>query len=256
LAAVHLDLTPLRRQPQGDDLDLDAVVDHLVQVVAGTTSHGHVYRDVRRLRRDLGVLVLVDGSGSTGKGRVDGATVTERQLHAAATLVDAFEALGDRVACQVFRSHGRRRVELTTVKGFDGRFDATARARLAAVRPEGFTRLGAAVRHAARVLVERSGSRRWLLVVLSDGFPFDAGYEGDHAEADSSRALAEARRAGVGSLCLSIGAATPDVDLQAVFGSSTYAAGPHLDELGADLGSLVRAALAGADQSRRLPRPA
>jgi nitric oxide reductase activation protein len=138
------------------------------------------------------------------------------------------------------------------VKGFDERLGGTTRARLAGLRPEGFTRLGAAVRHSTRLLVDRSGSRRWLLVVLSDGFPFDDGYEGTHAGADVAMALAEARHAGVGALCLGIGTTTPDVELQAVFGTSTYATGPSLSELGADLADLVRAALDGADRSRRI----
>ena len=252
LARVHLDLATFRRQPMGADLDLDAVIDHRIEVRSGTDRPAHVFRDVRRARRDLGVLVLVDGSGSTGRGPVDGASVTDRQRTAAAALLEAFEALGDRVGCLIFRSHGRKRVEVTTVKGFDERLGGTTRVRLAGLRPEGFTRLGAAVRHGTRLLVERSGSRRWLLVVLSDGFPFDDGYEGRHAAADVSRALGEARQSGVGALCLGIGTTTPDVALQAVFGASTYATGPTITELGADLAELVRAALDGADRSRRI----
>ena len=254
LATIHLDLRRRRRQPQGEDLDLDAVIDHRVALAAGVDSPGHVYREVVRRRRDLGVVVLIDGSGSTGTHAREGPSVTARQLEAAAALVDAFDALGDRVATLLFRSHGRRRVEVTTLKGFDARFDTTARGRVAAVRPEGFTRLGAAIRHAARFVRERSGSRRWLLIVLSDGFPFDNGYEGAHAQADVRRALAEARHDGVGALCLSIGGTTGDADLEAAFGTTTYAAGPRVEELGADIAALVRAALGGADRSRRLPR--
>jgi nitric oxide reductase activation protein len=211
-----------------------------------------VYRDLRRNRRDLGVLVLVDGSGSTSRRPGDGRSVAKLQLEAAAALIYAFEILGDRVACHAFRSHGRRRVELTSLKRFEQRFDATVRAKLSGVRPEGFTRLGAAIRHSAQMLVDRSGSRRWLLIVLSDGFPFDAGYEEQYASADVSRALAEVRHAGVGALCLGIGTTTPDTALRAVFGAATYATGPGIDRLGADLATLVRAALDGADRSRRV----
>jgi hypothetical protein len=256
LATIHLELHRRRRQPQGEELDLDAVIDHRVLVAAGVDSAGRVYRDVVRRRRDLGVIVLIDGSGSTGTHSGEGPSVTARQLAAASALVDAFDALGDRVAAVLFRSHGRRHVEVSTLKGFDSRFDTAARSRISAIEPEGFTRLGAAIRHASRTVRERSGSRRWLLVVLSDGFPFDSGYEGPHAQADVRRALAEARHDGVGALCLSIGTTTGDVELEAAFGSTTYAAGPRLEELGADIAALTRAALAGADQSRRLGRPA
>lgn len=252
LAALRLDLAATRRQPDGHDLDLDALVEHRCRARAGDRPTGNVHIDRRRLRRDLGVLVLVDTSRSTGNPAGDGESVLHHHQVGAAALLDAFESLGDRVACHGFRSHGRRRVELQPVKRFDQRFDLAARARLGSLRSEGFTRLGAAVRHSADLLRDGAGTRRWLLVVLSDGFPFDLGYEGRHAAADSHHALAEARRTGVGALCLSIGADTPDHDLRAVFGATTFAAAPSISELEADLGGLVRAALAGADRSRRL----
>ncbi|MBA2279957.1 MAG: hypothetical protein H0W25_01800 [Acidimicrobiia bacterium] len=252
LAALHLDLAHTRRQPQGHDLDLDAVVEHRCLVRSGDAGAPEVFVDSRRRRRDLGVLVLVDASRSTGNGGGPGGTVLAQHQAGAAALVAAFESLGDRVACHAFRSHGRRRVEVLPVKRFDDRFDAAARRRLGALQADGFTRLGAAVRHGADLLSDGAGSRRWLLVVLSDGFPFDLGYEGRHAAADSHRALAEARRAGVGALCLSLGAATPDEDLRAVFGATTFASAQSIAELETDLGGLVRAALDGADRSRRL----
>ena len=120
------------------------------------------------------------------------------------------------------------------------------------IRPEGFTRLGAAIRHATELLAGSAGTRHLLLVVLSDAFPFDRGYEGAYAAADSRRALDEARRRGVGCLCLSIGAAAGDDELRAVFGSTTYAAAPTVSDLDADLASLTAVALARADRRRRL----
>ena len=66
------------------------------------------------------------------------------------------------------------------------------------------------------------------------------------------RALDEARRRGVGCLCLSIAAAAGDDELRSVFGSTTYAAARTVSELDADLASLAAVALASADRRRVL----
>ena len=86
-----------------------------------------------------------------------------------------------------------------------------------------YTRMGAAIRHGSSVLEEQGGTVRRLLVVLSDGFAYDHSYEGDYAEADARRALAEARRRGTACLCLSIGAGTDAESLRRVFGTAAHA---------------------------------
>ena len=54
---------------------------------------------------------------------------------------------------------------------------------------------------ATTVLEQRSGTPRRLLVVLSDGFAYDHGYEDRYGEADARQALTEARRRGVSGVC-------------------------------------------------------
>jgi nitric oxide reductase activation protein len=249
---LHLEHTRLSHQLDGEELDLDAVIDQEVRRRSGDEPDELVYASRRRRGRDLGVLVLIDGSASTGKQHGTATTVAERQRDAAAVLIDAFESAGDRVACHAFRSHGRRSVEFSAIKHFDERHAANVRRDLGRIRPEGFTRLGAAIRHATELLVAGAGTRRWLLLVLTDAFPFDLEYEGVTAAADSRRALVEARSNGVGCLCLSVGAAAGDAELRAVFGSSTFASASSISELDADLASLAATALALADRRRQL----
>ena len=76
-----------------------------------------------------------------------------------------------------------------------------------------------------------AGTPNRLLLVLSDGFPYDDGYEGRYAEADADKALEELRMDGVACLCLSIGAATPTDALERVFGSASHATPPTLADL-------------------------
>ena len=137
------------------------------------------------------------------------------------------------------------------VKRFDDDFDARVLHRLGALAPGAYTRLGAAIRHGASVLETDGGAPRRLLVVLSDGFAYDHGYEGAYGEADARRALVEARRRGTGCLCLSIGAGTDADALRRVFGTAAHASIPRVEYLAGVVGPLFRSALRSAEYQRR-----
>lgn len=251
LARVGLDVERRHRQPQGDDIDIDAVVDGRVQLSAGIAPDETFYIDNIRRRRDLAVLVLLDVSGSAGQPGANGTAVHEAQRSAAAALTTALHGLGDRVALFAFRSMGRRSVQLTPVKNFDDVVGSTLLRRLEALVPGAYTRLGAAIRHGAAVLEARGGTGRRLLLVLSDGFAYDHGYEGAYGEADARRALAEARRRGTACVCLSIGGVTDAEALRRVFGTAAHASVPRVEQLPGVVGTLFRSALRAADSQRR-----
>jgi nitric oxide reductase activation protein len=252
LARLGTDLERRHRQLQGDDVDLDAAVEARVHMVAGSLPDDAVYVDSVRSRRELSVLVLLDVSGSAGEPSATGGSVHEHQQAAAAALTVALHDLGDRVALYGFRSHGRRAVQVLPVTRFGDRVDARALRRLGGLRPGAYTRLGAAIRHGASVLESEGGTARRLLVVLSDGFAYDHGYEGSYGEADARRALAEARRRGTACLCLSIAAGT-DVDaLRRVFGTAAHAMIPRTDQLPAVAAPLFHSALRLAEVQRRV----
>lgn len=239
------------RQLQGIDVDIDAAVAALVDIVSGSSPNEEVYVDVLRKHRDLAVLVLLDISGSSGEPSPSGGTVHEHQRTAAAALVVALRDLGDRVGLYSFRSQGRSEVHVVPMKRFDERLDTAVMHRIGGSFPAAYTRLGAGIRHASTVLEREGGTTRRLLVVLSDGFAYDHGYEGRYGQADARRALAEARRRGVGCVCLSVGAATDTESLRRVFGSAAHARIPVPDRLHAVVGPLFRFALKSAEAQRR-----
>jgi nitric oxide reductase activation protein len=123
--------------------------------------------------------------------------------------------------------------------------------RLGGLAPAAYTRLGAAIRHGTAVLERDGGTSRRLLVVLSDGFAYDHGYEGPYGEADARRALAEARRRGMGCVCVSIGADTDVHALRRVFGTAAHATIPRATQLAGVVGPLFRSALRSAQRQRR-----
>ncbi len=251
LARLGTELEPHRRQPQGEDLDLDALVDCYVEVSAGSLPDDDVYVENQRSRRDLSVLILLDISGSAGEPSRSGGVVHEHQRSGAAGLTGALCEVGDRVALYGFRSQGRSAVHTFPVKRFDEGLSALAEGRLGGLRPGGFTRLGAAIRHGAAVLDREGGTSRRLLVVLSDGFAYDHGYEGSYGEADARRSLSEARHCGIGCLCLSIAATTDAEALSRVFGTAAHATLGSVDQMADAIAPLFRVALATADLQRR-----
>jgi nitric oxide reductase activation protein len=251
LARLGLDLERSRRQLHGDDIDIDAAVEALVEAAAGSAPDEAVYVDSLRCRRDLAVLVLLDVSGSAGESGSLGRTVHEHQRAAAAALTAAFGDLGDRVALYGFHSSGRSAVRVVPVKRFDDALDALVFQRLGSLVPGAYTRLGAAIRHGSSVLEAGGGTPRRLLVVISDGFAYDHGYEGAYGEGDARRALAEARRRGTACCCLSIGASVDVGTLRRVFGTAAHATLPRVEDLARVVGPLFRVALQSADVRRR-----
>jgi nitric oxide reductase NorD protein len=252
LGRLGMEFQRHHRQLQGDDIDIDAAVEAHVEMRAGSVPDEAVYIDTLRRRRDVSVLLLLDVSGSAGERSATGVPVHEHQRSAAGALAVALHGLGDRVALYGFRSQGRSAVHILPIMRFGDGPDALVMQRLGGLVPGAYTRLGAAIRHGAAVLEQDAGTARRLLVVLSDGFAYDHGYERSYGEADARRALAEARRRGIGCLCLSIGAAT-DVDaLRRVFGTAAHAAIPRVELLPTVVGPLFRAALRSAELQRRV----
>jgi nitric oxide reductase NorD protein len=76
-------------------------------------------------------------------------------------------------------------------------------ARLAALRSQHSTRLGTAIRHAARAVVDARGCGTRQVVIVSDGLPWDVDVHDPHyLQTDAHDAVMRARRQGVVVSCL------------------------------------------------------
>jgi nitric oxide reductase activation protein len=252
LSRIGLGPKVLRGRADGDELDIGPLIDLHIDLRSGFSPPEHIYLERRKLERNLGVLILVDASGSATDTDTEGLAVHDHQRRAAATLAVTLEELGDRVAVYAFRSQGRRAVHLPAIKPFAQRFGAVGRARLNGLQPSSYTRLGAAIRGAGEILKTDAGTPNRLLLVLSDGVPYDDGYEGRYAEADAHKALEELRSEGVACLCLSIGTSTTDDALSRVFGSASYASAATLAELSPRMDELFLSSL----RELAAPKPA
>jgi nitric oxide reductase NorD protein len=239
-----------RRQSDGDVLDITSLIEFAVDRRSDRTGDTRIYEQRRATGHDLGVLILLDASGSTGESTAGQQIFTgERQL--AARLTAELEALGNRVATYGFYSRGKDNVRFLRAKGFDEPYGYAARRRLAAIEPSGFTRMGAAVRHATHVLRHQAGTGKLLLIVIGDGLPYEDGYEHRQAYEDTRRALTEAVSTGVGCACVAMRSPTrPDV-IERVWGHVAHC---HLDDpqqLAGEVRPLLRRALKDAAAQRR-----
>lgn len=189
----------LKRQPFGEDVDLDALVAAIAEARDGREMSARLFIRAHRAERDIAVVFMVDMSGST-KGWVN-----EVEREALVLLCEALEALGDRYAIYGFSGISRKRCELFRVKRMDEAYDDTVRARIAGIAPQDYTRMGFAIRHLTRLLQDTEAHTK-LLFSISDGRPEDYhdGYRGRYGIEDTRQALIEARRAGVHPFCVTI----------------------------------------------------
>src|SRR5262249_60352096 len=87
----------------------------------------------------------------------------------------ALEGVGAAFSISGFTSEGRRNVKYFSIKRFGEKYSAEVEKRIGGITYHNNTRLGAAIRHAASEL-ERQDARTKLLIVLSDGRPYDHDY--------------------------------------------------------------------------------
>ena len=188
----------LKRQTDGDDIDLDALVEALADSADGSEMTERLFTRRHKTERNIAVIFMVDMSGST-KGWINDA---ERE--SLILLCEALESLDDRYAIYGFSGVARKRCELYKIKDFDDNYNDEIKARISGIQPKDYTRMGFAIRHLSQRLTEVDASTR-ILITISDGKPDDYdNYRGKYGIEDTRRALIEARRMGIHPYCITI----------------------------------------------------
>ena len=212
----------LRKQWEGDDIDLEAYIDGCAEARAGLSMPQALYQTQRRGRRDMAIMLLIDVSGSTDSWLSSHRRVIDVEREALLLVCLALESLGEPYSVLAFSGEGPQRVTIRTLKAFDERYSHEVGRRIAALEPERYTRAGAALRHASTLLMREAATHR-LLLLLSDGKPNDVDqYEGRYGVEDMRQAVTEAKLQGIYPFCLTIDRQAANY-LPAVFGSRQYA---------------------------------
>jgi len=213
-----------RAQQSGDELDLDAWVRFQTEARGGVqhSDAPPIYTRRERGERSLATLLLADLSLSTDAYATSDARVIDVIRDALYVFGEALAATGDAFEILGFSSVRRQHVRIQHIKGFGERWGEPVRARVGALKPGFYTRMGAAVRDATRRLAARPERQR-LLLVLTDGKPNDLDiYEGRYGLEDTRHAIQEARDAGLTPFCVTIDHEAHDY-LPMLFGSNGYA---------------------------------
>jgi len=212
----------LHRQQEGDDVDLAAAIDGLVDLRAGTGQIERVYESVRPARREICVQILIDVSGSTDGWVAENRRVIDVAREALLMVCIALDSLREPYSVMAFSGNGPQAVTVRTVKAFEEHDREEIALRIASLEPEKYTRAGAAIRHASAALMARNVSHR-LLLMLSDGKPNDIDdYEGRYGVEDMRRAVIEARMQGIFPFCITIDRQMGSY-LPGIFGQHHYA---------------------------------
>nr|MBA3239862.1 VWA domain-containing protein [Acidobacteriota bacterium] len=214
----------------GDDYDLNALIDFVIDRRADGRQSERLYTKRLRRERDVAVSFLLDQSSSTARtiGRHPlqpythpGRRIIEIEKEGLVLMSEALEAVGDQYSIYGFTSEGRRNVKFYVVKDFDERYDEEIERRIGGINYQNNTRLGAAIRHAAAKL-RRQEARTRLLIVLSDGRPYDHDYgDARYAREDTREALRQARLEGITPFCITIDRDS-EAELKDLYGEVGY----------------------------------
>ena len=235
-------LERIRRVQDGDELDLNAVIEARQDIRAGQSADERVYSRKERVQRDVSAIFLVDLSASTDdpihppeprdwsnyeedesdtragwyasfdeieeEPEEPGRKIIDLEREAMVVMAAALEALGDSYGIYGFSGYSKDNVELFIAKEPDDAFSHTTLKSIAAMAPKGSTRMGPAIRHATQKLMN-TGSAMKVLMVISDGFPQDCDYgpvrgNHDYGVEDTAKALQESQQKGIETFCMTV----------------------------------------------------
>ena len=225
----------IKRLEDGEEIDLDRVIEFLVDKRAGVGPLAQVYWRRNKVERDVAVAFLLDMSASTDEEIEKPQTtyhggdddfdddprkyfqwLAERRARFSAEpakrivdlekesmvlISEALEAIGDSYGIYGFSGYGRDNVEFHVIKDFQESHGDAVRRRISKIEPIRSTRMGPAIRHTIKKLDEYDAKVK-LLILVSDGRPQDHGYgrdrtEKEYAVHDTHQALIEAKRVGI-----------------------------------------------------------
>ncbi|WP_347921820.1 VWA domain-containing protein [Pontimicrobium sp. SW4] len=208
-----------RRQPQGEEFDIDAITDLFVDVHKGHTPSEKIYLSNRKKEKDLSILLLLDVSLSSD-GYAAGNRVIDVEKQVSILFGEILDEFNIDFSINCFYSKTRNYSNYITLKGFDEDWNK-AKFKVGAVEPSGYTRIGSALRHSGALLDTRPTKNKWV-IVISDGKPNDYDkYEGKYGINDVKQALRELNERQINSYALAI-EAQAKYYLPQMFGQNHY----------------------------------
>lgn len=219
LSNVNNKFQQQRRQPQGEEFDIDAITDLFVDVHSGHTPSEKIYLSKKKKEKDLSILLLLDISLSSD-GYAAGNRVIDIEKQVSILFGEILNEFNIDFSINCFYSKTRNYSNFITLKGFDEDWNK-AKFKVGAVEPSGYTRIGSALRHSGALLDKRKTKNKWV-ILISDGKPNDYDkYEGKYGINDVKQALRELNERQINSYALAI-EAQAKYYLPQMFGQNHY----------------------------------
>ncbi len=191
-----------RRQSQGDEFDLDALIDLYVDVHSKHTPTENIYLSKRKKEKDLSLLLLLDVSLSSD-GYAAGNKIIDVEKQISILFGEILHESKVDFSINCFYSKTRNQSTYITLKDFDESWHK-AKHKIGAIEPNGYTRIGTALRHSGALLDKRESKNKWI-ILISDGKPNDYDrYEGKYGINDIKQALRELNQRHINSYALAV----------------------------------------------------
>lgn len=220
-----------RGYEEGEELDLNAAVRAMIDIRRGIMPDPRINIRITRHLRDLSIVLLLDLSESTNEkigdiaegeeGYEDQPSILDLTRESAGLLTWAIDSIGDNFAVHGFASDGRHDVQYYRYKDFDQSYDDDAKARMAGMKGNLSTRMGAALRHAGWHLTQQNAQKR-LVLLVTDGEPADIDErDPQYLRHDTKKAVEDLAMQGVYTYCLTL---DPNADqyVSRIFGENNY----------------------------------
>ena len=236
-AQIHQERQIVKKLPDGEDIDMDAVVEWFAALKSGHTPSENIYFSKRKKDPDLAILFLLDLSFSTDS-YTGGNRVLDVEKQAVTLFGEVLSEYGVEFAIGGFFSKTRNNCVYHAVKNF-GESWTKGKQKLGAVQPQGYTRIGPALRHSQTLIEKHPATQKWV-ILLSDGKPNDYDkYEGRYGVADVKQALREMHERHINTYAVAI-ESIARYYLPEMFGQNHYNILSHPEMLVPSLAVLYR----------------
>lgn len=229
-----------RGYEEGEELDLNAAVRAMIDIRRGIMPDPRINIRITRHIRDLSIVVLMDLSESTNEkiggisegdaGYDEAPSVLDLTREATGLLAWAIDSIGDNFAVHGFASDGRHDVQYYRFKDFSQPYDDEAKSRMAGMRGNLSTRMGAALRHAGWHLTQQPAQKR-LVLLITDGEPADIDErDPQYLRHDTKKAVDDLAMMGIYTYCLTL---DPNADryVARIFGENNYSIVDNVERL-------------------------
>ncbi len=182
--------TWVKRQQEGIELDLDECVRFQVDLANHSLSQvPKLFATKKKSQADISIFLLFDQSLSMDSW-VDNIRIFNVIQDSLVMMGIIFEDIIQNVQIAGTWSATRKKCVFNLLKKQEDHWDAFY-SRLQDTEPQGYTRLGPAIRHVKTYLKESSAKKK-ILIILTDGKPSDLDmYEGIHGVQDIKKACSE-----------------------------------------------------------------